>query len=163
MQIKQLRSQTSSINTFAVRYENNKEYIVNIVKQGDIKTVQSVSHNGVELDISDENEDFIKNKILEAVEQEIGKLDKTKNSFYDDLREFKEKYPECYIESWTPEDYSSVNHDIENEDADIDYPEPNWSDELWVNVSNKLEHDFDANNGTNWNRLEYVIKSLTTK
>jgi len=167
MEIKQLRSQTSSINTFSVRYENDKEYIVNIVKQGDIKTVQSVSYNGVELDTYNENEDFIKNKILEAVEQEISKLDETKNSFYDDLREFKGKYPECYIECWTPEDYSSIKHDLENENENenenIDYPETNWSDELWINVSNKLEHDFDANNGTNWDRLKYVIQSLTAK
>ena len=167
MKIEQFRSQTSSINTFAVRYENDKEYIVNIVKQGDIKTVQSVSYNGVELDTYNENEDFIKNKILEAVEQEISKLDETKNSFHDDLREFKEKYPECYIECWTPEDYSSIKHDLENENENenenIDYPESNWSDELWINVSNKLEHDFDANNGTNWDRLKYVIQSLTAK
>jgi hypothetical protein len=71
MEIKLLRNQTSNIHTFAVRYEDSKEYLVNIVKQGDIKTVESVSHRGVELNQTNEQENAIKSSILEAVELEI--------------------------------------------------------------------------------------------
>jgi hypothetical protein len=175
MEIKLLRNQINSILTFAVRDEDKKEYLVTIGKINNIRNIESVTFRGVQLDQSNEQEDYIRNKILQAVEVEIDKIQSNLDislgdmpeekaedkSFYEDLKNFKEKYPECYIECWTPEDYSSIKHDLENEN--IDYPETNWSDELWINVSNKLDHDFDANNGTNWDRLKYVIQNLTAK
>lgn len=78
-------------------------------------------------------------------------------NFYKDLREFQRKYPMCYIEAWTPEDYvSTAFQDIEEGEAK-EVP-ADWNDEDHQATTEKLYDTFDANYGTNWERLRECLK-----
>lgn len=72
----------------------------------------------------------------------------SKPNFLSDLFELQQKYPECYIEAWTPEDYEAKSK------------EPLTIRECMV-VSNYLYNYVDANEGTTWSKIEhYVQKTL---
>lgn len=72
--------------------------------------------------------------------------------FYKELRDFQAKYPMCYVEAWTPEDYDSVDADYNDED-----PEPksytDWNKDVHCDTTSKLYKYFDANYGTSWERI----------
>jgi hypothetical protein len=70
--------------------------------------------------------------------------------FYQKLQDLQKKYPMCYIEAWTPEDYISTDVDYDN---DEDSEEADWEDEKHTSTANRLYKYFDANYGTNWERI----------
>ena len=72
------------------------------------------------------------------------------NKFYKDLKALQSKYPMCYIEAWTPEDYDSVDADY---DDDKEIEEADWNDQDHIGTTNALYDSFDANIGTNWDRI----------
>lgn len=75
--------------------------------------------------------------------------------FYDDLRKFQAKYPMCYIEAWTPEDYvSAANQGNEDEDS----TPVDWNDPDHEAVADRLSRHFDANIGTNWDRVRLELE-----
>lgn len=73
-------------------------------------------------------------------------------NFYKELRAMQKKYPMCYIEAWTPEDYDSVDANYDEDDPD---PESNtdWNLDEHHDTASKLYKYFDANYGTNWERI----------
>jgi hypothetical protein len=70
------------------------------------------------------------------------------NEFYDDLAELQNKYPSCYIEAWTPEDFVKI---IKKEESEI-----NWND--YIPVAQKLYDTFDGNQGTNWHKVFHIVE-----
>lgn len=73
-------------------------------------------------------------------------------NFWKELKAMQEKYPMCYIEAWTPEDYDSVDADYDEDEKEV---EANWDDDSHIKTTNSLYHSFDANYGTNWDRIRY--------
>jgi hypothetical protein len=71
-------------------------------------------------------------------------------NFYKDLKDLQAKYPMCYIEAWTPEDYDSVDADYDDDEKEV---ETNWKDQDHIGTTNSLYNSFDANYGTNWDRI----------
>jgi len=91
-----------------------------------------------------------KKKIRESVEQvyeqDYGKYG-GKQDFLVDLFALQQKYPECYLEAWTPEDYcAKAPRDLTIREAMI--------------VSNYLYNYVDANLGTTWNKVENFVKKV---
>jgi hypothetical protein len=79
------------------------------------------------------------------------------NEFYEDLVKFQEKYPMCYIEAWTPEDFAFMKSKIDKTEK----YELNWN--TWNFVAEKLYETFDANQGTNWHKVFHIVEgSLCT-
>ena len=74
--------------------------------------------------------------------------------FYKELKELQDKYPMCYVEAWTPEDYISANVDYDN---DEDPEEADWEDEQHLSTATSLYKYFDANYGTNWERIRECV------
>jgi hypothetical protein len=70
--------------------------------------------------------------------------------FYKDLKDLQAKYPMCYIEAWTPEDYDSVDADFDDDEKEV---ESDWKDQDHIGTTNSLYDSFDANYGTNWDRI----------
>lgn len=81
---------------------------------------------------------------------------KTEEAFWTDLRELEKKYPMCYIEAWTPDDFDCTEGDIDDKDTD-------WQSPLWPAVVRHLGKGFDANCGTNWDRIAYSKKVVLAK
>ena len=52
-----------------------------------------------------------------------------------------------YVECWTPEDFSVA------EDGDESSEPVDWNDPKHIEASDCLSHYFDANYGTNWERV----------
>jgi hypothetical protein len=78
--------------------------------------------------------------------------------FYQDLKALQEKYPMCYVEAWTPEDYVSTDVDY---DEDSDPEETDWNELKHVLTTNSLYNNFDANYGTNWDRIRGSVPTKT--
>ena len=72
-------------------------------------------------------------------------------AFYADLRAFQQKYPMVYIEAWTPEDF---HHAAKEKPRKVD-----WNDPDHVATASILSDRFDANEGTNWDRLHEAISA----
>jgi len=81
-------------------------------------------------------------------------------AFEIELRKLREKFPEFYIEVWGPYDFVSgyrrdlcLSHDeimteiIEREDE-------------WPEVVTELHEGFDANYGTNWDRINITVREV---
>lgn len=69
----------------------------------------------------------------------------SKNDFLTELFALQQKYPECYLEVWTPEDYSAkAPRDLTIRESMI--------------VSNYLYNYVDANEGTTWKKIEEFVK-----
>ena len=63
--------------------------------------------------------------------------------FYKALEKFRKQFPMCHIEAWTPDDFRTMSRK---------------SPSLWGNVYHletvaNLERNFDAEQGTNWDRI----------
>ncbi len=90
-----------------------------------------------------------KDRLLTQEErQDYGKGFGSKPNFLEDLFALQQRYPECYIEAWTPEDYETkAGRQLTIREAMI--------------VSNYLYNYMDANEGTSWKTIEeYVKKTL---
>jgi hypothetical protein len=70
-------------------------------------------------------------------------------AFWNDLKEFQAKYPMCYIESWTPGDFVSTSGQ--------DTCGANWNAQKHITTAGSLSHHFDAEYGTNWERIRNAI------
>ena len=70
--------------------------------------------------------------------------------FLEELKDFKEKYPDFYIGAWTREDILSALSDdeIENEE------------DFCCTVVQRLYNDFDATVGVNWNVIEWTVDKV---
>lgn len=84
---------------------------------------------------------------------EVAEADKT---FYDDLKELRAKYPMCYLEAWTPEDFDLDENGEPKDEVD-------WKSRVWKRVAARLGHEFDASVGTNWERVGEVTKRICAK
>ena len=82
------------------------------------------------------------------------------NAFDKELRELREKYPEFYIEVWGPWDFvvgKSRDH-MPSHDEIIRKVIKHKNE--WPNVVNELHEGFDANFGTNWDRIWNTLQEL---
>jgi hypothetical protein len=76
------------------------------------------------------------------------------------LRKLREEYPEFYIEVWGPYDFVCGVNRAEFLSHDLIMAEIIEREDEWPEVVNELHEGFDANYGTNWNRLEITVKEL---
>jgi hypothetical protein len=76
------------------------------------------------------------------------------------LRKLRDEYPEFYIEVWGPYDFVGAANRNEFLSHDLIMAEIIEREDEWPEVVNELHEGFDANYGTNWNRLEITIKEL---
>lgn len=96
-----------------------------------------------------------KKKIRQMVEHHVAFDYKdgfgSKVNFMTEFLALQQKYPECYVEAWTPEDYNAkTERPLTTREAII--------------VSSNLYNYADANEGTTWNKVEkYVKKSIKLK
>jgi hypothetical protein len=75
-------------------------------------------------------------------------------TFHDDLRALRAKYPMVYLEAWTPEDFG-----VHDGDGD---PEPvDWNHPFHEITADNLRRHFDAEYGTNWERVRHESISVT--
>lgn len=90
----------------------------------------------------------MKKKKVSSVEerQDYGKGSfGSSQAFLSELFALQQKYPECYIEVWTPEDYcAKAPRDLTIRESMI--------------VSNYLYNYVDANEGTTWKKVEEFVK-----
>ena len=80
-------------------------------------------------------------------------------SFMSDIRWLQHKYPMVYVEAWTPDDFVFAAHD--DDDAELTtHSSREWKKPKHAAVAQKLAREFDANEGTNWERLREVLSSI---
>lgn len=92
------------------------------------------------------NKKQIRQAVESVYEQDYGKYG-GKQDFLTDLFALQQKYPECYLEAWTPEDYcAKSSRDLTIRESMI--------------VSNYLYNYVDANQGTTWNKVEKYVKKV---
>jgi len=60
------------------------------------------------------------------------------------IDKLKKDYPECFIDVWTPEDFESIAEKTLNKNECIE-------------VVARLEENFDANNGVNWDTIRGAL------
>lgn len=75
--------------------------------------------------------------------------DTIQNRFFQDLAALRAKYPMVYVETWTPEDFDFATNSVGNEAV----PPANWLDAKHEVTVDNLRHHFDADHGTNWERV----------
>lgn len=90
------------------------------------------------------NKKKIRQAVEEVYEQDYGKFG-GKQDFLTDLFALQQKYPECYIEAWTPEDYSTQT-------------KQNLTLNQCTIVSSNLYNYADANEGTTWDKIKYMVE-----
>lgn len=76
------------------------------------------------------------------------------STFYAEFKEFRTKYPMCYLEAWTPEDFDVDGNGEPKEEVD-------WNERRWRRIAARLGHEFDASIGTNWDRVGEVAQRLS--
>jgi hypothetical protein len=79
---------------------------------------------------------------------------KTAKKFFRSLVKLKKKYPMVYVEVWTPEDFDSEMG------REFNKPTTDWNDKKWVEVSESLDDQFDANHGTSWFLISDTLDAL---
>jgi hypothetical protein len=80
----------------------------------------------------------------------------SKDTFHDDLKAFRARYPMCYVEAWTPDDFDRDDDGGERENVD-------WGTRLWKRVAARLDFEFDAEVGTHWGRVDALVSRLRAK
>lgn len=96
--------------------------------------------------LNKEQVNSIRSTVEEYCEQDYGKGGfGSKPDFLTDLFALQQKYPECYLEAWTPEDYCAKS------------PRVLTIRESMI-VSSYLYNYVDANEGTTWNKVEGFVK-----
>jgi hypothetical protein len=76
------------------------------------------------------------------------------------LRKLREEYPEFYIEVWGPYDFVCAVNRAEFLSHDLIMAEIIEREDEWPTVVAELQEGFDANYGTNWDRLEITVKEV---
>lgn len=73
------------------------------------------------------------------------------------LRKLREDFPEFYVEAWGPWDYCvGFNNDEFHSHDELEAQIMDDID-MWPNVVEILHDTFDANYGTNWDRLRSAV------
>ena len=90
----------------------------------------------------------------------VEEIDRDEENFQDELRWLREKYPQFYIEVWGPYDFvlQLTNDGYKTGEELAQAAADNW--DKWVGVVEVLHDTFDANFGTNWDRLTEAIKEI---
>ena len=78
-------------------------------------------------------------------------------SFYTELDALRKKYPMCYIEAWTPDDFVCNAATGKDDEEDGEASAADWEDPAHVGVAENLYDSFDANLGTNWDAIAAAI------
>ena len=76
------------------------------------------------------------------------------------LRKLREEFPEFYIEVWGPYDFVCAANRNEFLSHDLIMAEIIEREDEWPDVVTELQEGFDANYGTNWDRLEITVKEV---
>jgi hypothetical protein len=71
-----------------------------------------------------------------------------RKQYIKDLIAFRERYPMCYIESWTPDEWQEF---IGEEDTI-----PDWTARRHTDVVRELYGGFDPMYGTNWETIDHA-------
>jgi hypothetical protein len=79
--------------------------------------------------------------------------------FFKDLRTLQAKYPMCFIDAWTPDDYEFALAMGEEPDAELE-ENADWSHDRYVWASRMVSKRKDANNGIDWDWLSIVLEDL---
>jgi hypothetical protein len=66
-----------------------------------------------------------------------------------DLAALRERYPMCYLESWTPDEFDAV---AEREDSVL----ADWFDPKHLQTAENLLRSFDPMEGTNWETIDHA-------
>lgn len=74
-------------------------------------------------------------------------MSKQTSTFHDDLMALREKYPMVYLEAWTPNDF-------------VDAPVVDWNHPFHETTVDNLYRHFDAEIGTNWDRIREESVSI---
>ena len=90
----------------------------------------------------------------------VEEIDQDQENFENELRWLREKYPQVYIEVWGPYDFTlQLKNDAYKTGEELaQAAADNW--DKWVGVVEVLHDTFDANVGTNWDRLTQAIKEI---
>jgi hypothetical protein len=68
-------------------------------------------------------------------------------TFHNDIQALRAKYPMVYLEAWTPDDF--VVDEDGNSPAPVD-----WNHPFHEITADNLHRHFDAEIGTNWDRIK---------
>lgn len=79
--------------------------------------------------------------------------------FYTELKAFCDKFPMCYIEAWTPEDFATMKY--KDKLSDEDTLDLYWNEGEWIEIAERLYDSFDANQGTNWHKVFHIVENTT--
>lgn len=74
------------------------------------------------------------------------------------LRKLREDFPEFYIEVWGPYDFVTGVNREEFQSHDLIMAEIIERIDEWPIVVDELHEGFDANYGTNWDRIDITVK-----
>jgi hypothetical protein len=78
------------------------------------------------------------------------------DQFYTELIAFRNKWPCCYLEAWTPNDFHAVSKACKKTSTP-QKDQPAW--EAWEKTAKKLYDTFDPNVGTFLDRLQWNINN----
>jgi hypothetical protein len=84
--------------------------------------------------------------------QELAKREARHRAFDKAVCDLRFKYPEYYVEYWSPNDVMTAINDCK-----IYIPSTVNEDDLCKEVIDILYDGFDANSGTNWNAIEMAV------
>ena len=78
-------------------------------------------------------------------------------SFHADLQALREKWPQVYLEAWTPDDFDFAVAMREAEtsiiECELEACHADWNDPKHVETARRLDRYADADCGTNWYRV----------
>lgn len=80
--------------------------------------------------------------------------------FQKEIRALQAKYPMCYIESWNPNDWQQYLTPERVEEEDEHLLSADWHEPIHCEIAAHLTRYFDAQHGTDWNRLEYSVDQI---
>lgn len=76
------------------------------------------------------------------------------------LRNLRDKFPEFYLEVWGPYDFVVGVNREEFQSHDLIMAEIIERVDEWPAVVDELHDGFDANCGTNWDRIDMTVKEV---
>ena len=90
----------------------------------------------------------------------VEQIDQDEENFQKELRRLREQYPQFYIEVWGPYDFvlQLTNDGYKTGEELAQAAADNWN--KWEGVVEILHDTFDANFGTNWDRLTQAIEEI---
>jgi hypothetical protein len=76
------------------------------------------------------------------------------------LRKLRDEFPEFYLEVWGPYDFVVGVNREEFQSHDLIMAEIIEREDEWPEVVTELHEGFDANYGTNWDRIDITVKEV---